>query len=241
MASAPRVPGVREAARLAVVDLYHHSIRFVAVNVAWGLGLIGLLAIATWGAPLLALVLAPLLALPLVGMARIAGEVVRGEDVVLADAWDAVRELAVPGLIAGALGTIAGVVLASNVLLGLATGSALAVAIAVAAGWGLVALALVAFPFWVLLADPARRGRGLAGAVRDGTALLLVEPVCLLALTTVLTIVLVVGTILVAAILTVAVAYAVLVTARVVIPVADRLVGPTGVTSQGDPPEGGGR
>jgi hypothetical protein len=237
MASAPRVPLVREAVRPALVDLYHHSIRFVPVNVTLGLGLIALLAIATWGAPLLALVLLPLLALPLVGIARMACEVVRGEDVVLGDAWNAMRELAVPALVAGALGTIVGVVLAGNVMLGLATGTALTVAIAVAAGWGLVALALVAFPFWVLLADPARRDRGLAGAVRDGTALLLVEPVRLLALTTALTIVLVVSTILVAAILTVAVAYAVLVTARVVIPAADLLVGPTGV-SQGDPPGG---
>jgi hypothetical protein len=241
MASAPRVPGVREAVRPALVDLYHHSIRFVAVNVAWGLGLIVLLSAATAGAPLLALILAPLLALPLVGMARMAGEVVRGEDVVLADAWDAVRELSVPALVAGALGTIAAVVLASNVLLGLGTGTALSVAIAVAAGWGFIALALVAFPFWVLLADPRRRGRGLAAAVRDGAALLLVEPVRLLALTTVLATVLVVSTILVAAILTVAVAYAVLVTARVVIPVADLLVGPPGVTSQSDPPGSGGR
>ena len=236
MASAPRVPGVREAVRPALVDLYHHSIRFVPVNLAWGLGLIGLLSLATVGAPLVALILAPLLALPLVGMARMAGEVARGRDVVLADAWDAVRELAIPAVVAGALGIIAMVVLAGNVLLGLGTGTVPAIAIAVAAGWGLVALALVALPFWVLLADPERADRGLVGAAADAAALFLVEPVRLLALTAVVAVVLVVGTVLVAAILTVAVAYAVLVTARVVVPAGDRLAGPPDVTSLGDGP-----
>jgi hypothetical protein len=218
MASAPRVPDVRDAIRPALVDLYHHSIRFVAVNLVWGVGLLVLLSLATTGALLLALILSPLLALPLVGMARMAGEVVRGRDVVLADAWDAARELAIPALVAGALATIAAVVLTGNVLLGLGTGTAPAVAIAVAAGWGLVALALVALPFWVLLADPDRTDRGLAGAAADTATLFLVAPVRLVGLTAVVAIVLVVGTVLVAAILTVAVAYAVLVTARVVIP-----------------------
>jgi hypothetical protein len=219
--------------RLAVADLYHHSIRFVAVNLVWGLGLIVLLSVATAGAPWLALVASPLLALPLVGMARLANEVVRDRDVVLSDAWEAMRDLALRAIAGGALMVVAIVVLLVNVILGLATGSPLAIALAVLAGWGVLALALVAIPFWVVLADPTRAGH-IAGAARTAGMLLLVEPARLLALTAVVAVVLVVGTVLVAAILTVGVAYAVLVTARIVVPAADRLAGLPGYASSND-------
>jgi hypothetical protein len=227
-------PGIREACRLALADLYHHSIRLVAVNLVWGLGLLLLLGIATAGAPLLALVASPVLALPLVGMARLAGEIVRGRDVVLSDAWWAIRALAGRALAAGALIGAGGVVLLANIGIGLTAPGAPSLALAVAAAWGLLALVLVALPFWVLLADPAREGRGIAGAAREVTTLLLVEPTRLLALTLVVGAVVVVGTALVAAILTVGVAYAVLVTARVVVPAADRLAGPVGIASPSD-------
>jgi hypothetical protein len=233
MRSAPRVPGVREATRLALVDLYHHSIRFVAVNLIWGLGLIVLLGVATAGAPWLALAASPLLALPLVGMARLANEVVRDRDVVLSDAWGAMRDHGLRAIGGGALLVAATVVLLANVLVGLATASPPAIALAVLAGWGLVGLGLVALPFWVLLADPTRTG-GIVAAVREAGMLLLVGPARLLALTAVVAVVLIVGTVLVAAILTVGVAYAVLVTARIVVPAADRLAGLPGYASPND-------
>ena len=229
MASPPRVPGIREAMRLALVDLYQHSIRLVPVNLAWGLGLIVVLGLTTAGAMWLAILVAPLLALPLVALARLAGEIVRGEEVVLSDAWRAIGELGVRAVVVGALVVGVVLVLGSNVLLGLAEGTAPAMAIAVAAGWGLVAIGLVALPFWLLLADPSRHGRGLAAPLRECAALLLVEPSRLIVLAAVVSVVLVVGTLLVAAILTVGVAYAVLVTARVVLPAADRLAGSPGL------------
>ena len=229
MASPPRVPGIRGALRLALTDLYQHSIRLVPLNLAWGLGLIVVLGLATAGAPWLAILVAPLLALPLLALARLAGEIVRGEEVVLSDAWRAIGELGVRAVVAGAFFVGAVVVLTSNVLLGLAEGTAPAAAIAVAAAWGLAATALVALPFWTLLADPARHGRGLAAALRECAALLLVEPSRLIRLAVVVTALLIVGTLLVAAILTVGVAYAVLVTARVVLPTADRLAGIPGL------------
>jgi hypothetical protein len=229
MASLPMVPGMREAMRLALVDLYQHSIRLVPVNLAWGLGLIVVIGLGMAGAVWLAILVVPLLALPLVALARLAGEIVRGEEVVLSDAWRVIGELGVRAMVACALVVGVVLVLGSNVLLGLAEGTAPAMAIAVAAGWGLVAIGLVALPFWLLLADPSRHGRGLAAALRECAALLLVEPSRLIVLAAVVSAVLVVGTLLVAAILTVGVAYAVLVTARVVLPAADRLAGSQGL------------
>jgi hypothetical protein len=223
--------GVRAAARLALFDLYHHSIRLVPANLAWAVGFAVLLSAVALGAPLVALIGAPLLALPLVAIARLAGSIVRGEDVVLSDAWHAARELAVPAVVSGTLITIATLVLVSNVRLALLTGTPPSLAVGVAAGWGLVALWLVVLPFWVLLADPARVDRGPLAAARLAAGLLLVAPGRLLGLGLVVTTVLVVGTVLVAAVLTVAVAYAALVTARVVLPAADRLAGSPGLAS----------
>ena len=226
--------GVRQSARLGVFDLYYHSIRLVPANLAWGLGFAVLLSIVALGAPLVALIGAPLLALPLVAIARLAGSLVREEDIVLSDAWHAARELARPALVSGTLITIATVVLGSNVQLALLAGTASSLAMGVAAGWGLVALWLLALPFWVLLSDPVRAGRGSQAAAREAAALLLVAPGRLLALAVLLSAVLLIGSVLVAAVLTVAVAYAALVTAHVVLPAADRLAGSRGSASLPD-------
>jgi hypothetical protein len=226
--------GVRESARLAVFDLYYHSIRLVPANLAWGLGFAVLLSAVALGAPLVVLIGAPLLALPLVAIARLSGSLVREEDIVLSDAWHAARELARPALVSGTLITIVTLVLASNVQIALHAGTPSSIAVGVAAGWGLVALWLLAFPFWILLADPARAGRGALAAAREAAALLLVAPGRLLALAVVISAVLLIGSVLVAAVLTVAVAYAALVTAHVVLPVADRLAGSPGLASLPD-------
>ena len=226
--------GVRESARLALFDLYYHSIRLVPANLAWGLGFAVLLSAVALGVPLVAVIGAPLLALPLVAIARLSGSLVREEDIVLSDAWQAARELARPALVSGTLITLATLVLASNIQLALLAGTPLSLAVGVAAGWGLVAFWLLALPFWVLLADPARAGRGALAAARESAALLLVAPGRLLALAIVVTGVLLVGSLLVAAVLTVAVAYAALVTAHVVLPAADRLAGSPGLASLPD-------
>lgn len=219
------LPGIRTALRLALTDAYYHAIRLVPANLAWGLGLVVVLGLGFGGQPVLAVIAAPLLALPLVAVARLAGEIVRDEDVVLSDAWIAVRELAGPALLGGALMTVATVVLTANVRFGLTAGTLPAIATAVLAAWGLVALWLLVLPYWVLLADPARSGRGPAAAAREAVALLFIEPRRLVGLAIVLTVVLVVASVLVAALLAVAVAYAALVTARVVLPAADRSAG----------------
>ena len=147
------------------------------------------------------------------------------------DAWHAARDLAKPALLSGVLITAATLVLVSNLRLALVAGTPPSLALGVGAGWGLVALWLIVLPFWVLLADPARAGRGALVAAREAVVLLLLAPGRLLAIAVLVTAVLIAGTVLVAAVLTVAVAYAALVTARVVLPAADRLAGSPGLAS----------
>ena len=223
MTDGPVVPSVRSAARSAVADLYYHAIRLVPVNLVWGLGFAAVTWLGLAGHPLLGLLLAPLLALPLVAIARLAGLIVRGQDVVLSDAWAAVRER--PGRTLGVGVLIIGLVtiLVANVVAGLAAGSALAIGSAVAAAWGLLALWIAALPLWVLLADPQRSRASVLDAVRSVGLLLLVRPLRLLAVAVVVTAALVVSTILMAALLTVGVAYAALLTARITLPAADQL------------------
>lgn len=223
MAEADRDPGLGGALRAGAVDLYYHSVRLVPANLVWGLGLAVVLLIAATGAWFVALLAAPFLALPLVGVARLAGLIARGEEVVLSDAWRAARELGRPTLGAGILSVGATAVFATNIAGGMATGTPVGMSIAVLAAWGLVGLWLLAFPFWVLLADPARSGWSAGDVARLTGMLLLVHPIRLVGLGLASAAVLVISAILVAAILTVAVAYAALVTAHLILPAADRL------------------
>jgi hypothetical protein len=158
-------------------------------------------------------------------VARLAGLIVRGHDVVLSDAWDVVRRRPGRTLLAGVAteGTV--FVLIANVAIGLMTGTPLGLGLAVLAGWGLLAVALTALPFWVVLADPQRPDIGVVEAARLAAGLLLVRPGRLIALTLVLAVVLGITTVLMAALLTVGVAYAALLTARTVLPAADEIAG----------------
>ena len=216
---------MRAAARLALGDLYYHSIRLVPANLAWGVVFLAVAWTAVSIGPAVALLLAPLLAFPLFAIARSAGLIVRGRDVVLADAWTAIRDRPARTLVAGTGVTVVIVVLAVNVLIGATSGTPIALALAVLAGWGLVAMWLTALPFFVILADPLRPDIALADAARLAAGLLLVRPGRVLALHLVLVLVLAVSTVLMAALLTVGVAYAALLTARIVLPAADGIAG----------------
>jgi hypothetical protein len=221
-AEALRDTGLGGALRAGAVDLYYHSIRMVPANLAWGLGFAGVLFVAVSLGPV-ALLGAPLLALPLVGVARLAGLIARHEEVVLSDAWAAARDLAGPALIAGSLGVGATAALTTNIAVGVANATPLGLSLAVLAAWGLVGLGLLAFPFWVLLGDPARAAWSVIDVGRLTGMLLLVHPLRLVGLGMVVAAALLIGAILVAALLTVAVAYAALVTAHRILPAADRL------------------
>ncbi len=101
MADTRRAPGLGPALGSAGVDLYHQSVRLVPANLAWGAAIVLILVLASQGAWSLALLATPLLTLALVGVARLAGLIVRGEEVVLSDAWAAARERAQPAILGG--------------------------------------------------------------------------------------------------------------------------------------------
>ncbi len=223
MADSRREPGLARALRLAAIDLYYNTIRLVPANLAWGAALVLVLVFASQGAWLGALVASPLLALALVGVARLAGLIVRHEEVVLSDAWRAARERARPALVVGILSVAATAILASNLVVGMATGTPVGFALAVLAGWGLIGLWLTSFPFWILLADPARSAWSAPDTIRLTGLILLARPLMLVSLGLVSAVVLVVSSVLVAALLILSVAYAALVTAHVILPVADGL------------------
>jgi hypothetical protein len=216
---------MRAAVRLALSDLYYHSIRLVPANLAWGIASLAVGWVAVTVSPVVALLLAPLLAFPLLAVVRLAGLIVRGHDVVLSDASNVVRRRPGRTLLAGIATEGAVIVLIANVAIGLMTGAPLGLGLAVLAGWGLLAVALTVLPFWVILADPERPDIGVVEAARLAAGLLLVRPGRLIALSIVLAAVLAVATVLMAAVLTVGVAYAALVTARTVLPAADDIAG----------------
>lgn len=197
--------------------------RLVAANVVWGAGatIVVLVGLA-W--PLGAVVLSPVLALPTVGIFRMAGRIVRAEpDVGLGDIVAPYRHGSGATLLLGAVVVAASLVLGTNVLAGLGQGEALGWAIATLASWGLIALWCGAIVTWPLIVDPARATRPLRERLRLAGALLLVDPVRFGALGIAVAVITVVSTILTAAILTVSVSFVALVACRSVYPAADRL------------------
>jgi hypothetical protein len=223
MTDARGEPGLGRALRTAAVDLYYHSIRLVPANLAWGAALVLILVLASQGASWAAFLASPLLALALVGVARLAGLIVRAEEVVLSDAWRAARERGPAAVAVGAVNVVALTVLATNVAVGLTTATPVGFTLAVLAGWGLVSLWLTSLPFWILLADPARTAWSAADVIRLTGLLLLARPLLLIGLGLASAAVLLLSAVLVAALLIVSVAYAALVTAHVILPAADRL------------------
>src|SRR4029079_10247226 len=87
----PRGPGLAAAIRAAAYDFYYQSIRLVPANLLWGLAFLAWLIVAVSTGPLVTLVTAPLLAVPWVGVVRLAALTARDQDVVLSDVWTAIR------------------------------------------------------------------------------------------------------------------------------------------------------
>ncbi|HEY7591500.1 MAG TPA: hypothetical protein VH723_10935 [Candidatus Limnocylindrales bacterium] len=215
--------GLWASLKTATVDFYYHSVRLVVANLVWGVAFFVVLSIAVAGAPLVALTVAPLLAVPWVGVVRLASLIARGDDVVLSDAFEAWRRYLFPALAGGAATTLAIAILAWNVLAGLDLGNATGWAFSTFAAWGLVALVIWSLAFWPLLVDPRREGRPLVETARGAALLVLAHPARLGALAAILVTVGVASAILASAIATFALAWIALVAARVVLPLADRV------------------
>jgi hypothetical protein len=220
-AERPTVPGLRAAFRAAVSDLYYNSWRLLPANVLWSFVVLVIAGLAIVASPLL--LLAPLLALPLAGLFRMTTRIARGEAVSFSDAIDAWRRdvFATLGLGTALLG--ATIILASNIVTGLVSGSVLGWGLATLAGWGLVATWLYAWVAWPLLVDPARSDRPVRDRLRLAALLVLEHPGRVGALGLALGVFLVASTVAIVALITVSVAVAAMVAARYVLPAADRL------------------
>jgi hypothetical protein len=239
MATSASRPTLGFAFRTAAMDFYYQSIRLVPANVALGGGLLAVLAIAIWLSPTLALVAAPLLCLPLVGIVRLAAEAVRGEDVVLSDFTVAIRANGPAALAAGVAFLIATIVFATNAMAGIAARGPTGWAFATLAVWGLVAVWIFGLAFWPLLVDPARDATPLARRARLAALVVLAEPLRFAGLGASLAVVALISTVAFAALLSVSVAFIALVAARVVLPAADaleeRLASRTPIPGTADP------
>ncbi len=222
-AQVTRLPRLGTVVRAALSDYYFNSMRLVAANLVWGLAL-ALILLVGLASPLLSLALLPLLALPTAGVFRLAARIVRVEP------GGGLHDIAWPyqhatgrWLVVGVTVVAAGLMLATNVLVGLAGGEPAGWAIATLAGWGLVILWCGALVAWPLLVDPERSEMSLAEGLRLAGGLLLAYPLRFAGLGLAMAVVTAVSFVLTAAILTISVSFVALVACRSVYPAADRL------------------
>ena len=226
MSRADRLGGairLGSAVRDAAWDFWTHSIRLVPANIIWGVTLLAIFAVAFQVGPLSFFAMLPLLAIPLVGVVRLAALAARRRDVVLSDAFVAYRRYAVPALVGGAIAVATALVFLANVFLGARIGGPLGWAFATLAGWGVLATWIGALPFFVLLVDPAREDVPAARKVRLVFLLVVAAPGRMIGLGALLALILVPSAIAFAALITISVAFASLVAARFILPLADAL------------------
>jgi len=215
-------PSIPAALRASAVDFFYNSWRLVPANLVWGAAFVavGLLGLSM---PLLGLVLVPLLALPTVGVFRIAALIARGESVSLSDGFAAWRTYLLPALLAGVAVTVAVLVATWDLVTGLTSDSVLGWAMGTLAAWALLGCAAVSVSFWPLLVDPGRADRPVRQRLRLAGLLVMAYPLRMLALVVVLAVIGVASVVAFAALVTISVSYGGLVACRWVLPAADRL------------------
>jgi hypothetical protein len=216
----PRPPRLLGALRAAASDFLAHSWRLVVANLAWGTGLVMLVG-ATAVTPL-AWFLTPLLALPTVGIYRIAALIVRDEPVSIRDGFAAWFRFGARALVVGGLLSGSAAVLATNLVSGLEARGVLGWSLATFAGWGLVTVGVLAAVVWPLLVDPWRADLGLRAVLRLAALLALAYPLRFGALAVLLLGVLALSTLAVVAVFSVAIGFAALLASRYVLPASDR-------------------
>jgi hypothetical protein len=219
----PALPGVPTAARTALVELWYHPWPALVANLVWTAAV--LLAVglgAVW--PLGGLLLLPLVALPVAGAFRVSTRITRGEPVEVRDALHAWRTHGRRAAILG-LGTVlAGLVLAADVVIGLAAmGGPVGWALATGAGWALAGGWVLLLHVWPVLLDPINPDRSVRSAVRLGLRTAMLFPGRAVALTFLSTVVLLSATVLFALLATFGLVWVALLASAVVLPAADRL------------------
>jgi hypothetical protein len=212
------------ALRPAIVDLYFGSIRLLPINVLWALVLLALLFVAVSGGLWLAVLLSPLMGVPLVGLFRLAAATTRGEDPRLRDAFSAMRGRALHAVVVAAALIWGMGLLGINVAIGLGSNAPVGFAFATISGWGLISMAAYATVVWPLLGDPRRADEPLGSTLRLSGYILLAAPVRVISLALFAAVLVVISAALLILLLTVTGAFVALLSCRVSLPEADRLV-----------------
>lgn len=212
---------VARAARQALVDFYFNSWRLAPANLAWGALLLAVILAGGIWLPALALV--ALLAVPVVGLHRMAALIARGEAVAFSDFPRGMRQFLRPALATGAAATVLLAIFTTNVLVGLEIGGVIGWTMSALALYGDIGLAMGLVIWWPILVDPQREHLSVGQRLRLAGLVALSRPGRLFGLTVLIGAVLVVSTILLAAIVLFGVAYTSLLASRYVLPVADRL------------------
>jgi uncharacterized membrane protein YesL len=217
------LPSIGSALRGALQDFYFNSWRLAPANLVWAGAMIAVLVAAGLWLP--ALLLLPVAAVPLAGIHRMAGRLVRGEGAAFSDFTSGMRRYARPALTLGGAGAILAFVFSVNVAVGLQLDNPLGWFLSATALYADVALAVLLVAIWPLLTDPDREGRPLRRVVAQAALVCLARPGRMTLLTAVLAVLLLVSTVVFPAVVLVSVAYVSLVATRYVLPLADRLEG----------------
>jgi uncharacterized membrane protein YesL len=207
--------------RSALTDFYFHSWRLLPANILWAVVTLAIVGLAILLPSLI--ILAPLAALPIAGIFRIATRVVRGESVSFWDGLSAWRSELRPALVVGTGLIVAVVVLGFNLVTGILSDTLPGWAFATLAFWGLVGTWLFAWVAWPILLDPERAAQPARDRLRLAALLVLAHPTRVAGLGLVLAVLVIVSTVAVVALVTVSVSFSALVAARYVLPAADRL------------------
>jgi len=209
-------------------DLYEHASRLIPANLLWGIAAVAWVSLLLVWPPLLVVVLAPLLGLPVVAVFRLAACITRDREVGLSRAFRFTRTFVAPAVLTGTVINLAVIASVTYVAFGIGLGGLIGGGIATLGGWGMVATALVALRFLPLLADPDREAQPLRTKLRLAGLVILTAPARSAGFGVVVAVILVASTIALPALLTVSIAYSACVAVRAVLPVADRLDAPLG-------------
>ena len=212
---------IGRAIRQAGIDFYFNSLRFVPANAAWALvALVVLFAAVAWPP---AIILAVMLAIPVVGLHRMAALLARGEATSLSDFVDGMRRygIAATGVSTGA--AILAFVLTTNTIVGLGSGEPIGWFLGATALYGDIALAMFLVATWPILVDPQRESVSLRRRLQLAALLVIGRPGRLFLVTAIVIVVLAVSIVILAGIVLVGVAYVSLLATRWVLPVADEL------------------
>jgi len=212
---------LRAALRTAIADFYFNSWRLAPANLAWGAVLLLALLVGPFSLP--GMVLLIVLAVPTVGLYRMAALLARGQPAMLSDFSDGMRRLGPTALAVGTAAALIGFVFATNLRLGFVLDNAAGWFVSGMALWGMVGLGMFLVAFWPVLADPNREAIGLRRRLTLAGLVVIGRPARLLMLTALVVVVVAVSTVIFAAILLVSVAYVALASARYVLPMLDSL------------------